>query len=330
MQEKNFNKKGLIEVGSSVVILSILIYLSTSVPLNLIINFVLPLPAVYVYVKYDFKYFGALLLAAFIVCIASMDMTSAISIFIIIAVISTILGYCIKNKVKTSITFAIISVAYIVFWIIYFTVLINIFIGIDYSTLLESISKMFQHTIDDVKTIYLNNGMSQSQINSVIDPLKDVFSKEALRNLIPSLIIVGSAVYAYIECAITIYFLRRMKLQVPKMIQFTKIHMPNVLVAFGIIGISIGIIMDSFNIGPGDIIYTTVMIVGDGALLICGISLIVSVLKNRVHINNALMTIIIILTLIIPITAYGYIFLGLVDAFVDFRKVAYNNSINKK
>lgn len=330
MQEKNLNIRNLIEVGSSVVILAIFIYLSTFVPLNMIINFVLPLPAAYVYVKYDFKYFGALLFAAFIICIASMDIASAILFFIVMAVISTTLGYCIKNKVKTPITFAVISVISIAFWIAYFTVLINFFIGMDYSTLLENISKMFQNTINDVKTIYLNNGMSQSQINSLVEPLKDVFSKEALKRLIPSLIIISSFLYAYIECAITIYFLRRMKLQVPKMIQFTKIHMRNVLVAFGIIGISIGIIMDSFNIGPGDIIYTTVMIVGDAALLICGISLIISILKNRFHINNVLIGVIIILTLIIPITSYGYIFLGLVDAFVDFRKVAYNNSINKK
>lgn len=329
MQEKNLNIKNFMQVGICAVALAIFIYLSTYVPLNLLINFILPLPAAYVYVKYDLKYFCAILLAAFIVSIVSIDMASAVSIFIMVAIISTILGYCIKNKIKTGITIAIMTGICIVFAIVYFTILIKVFTGMDYSTLLGNVSKMFQGTINDVKNIYLNNGMTQSQINTIIDPLSEVFSKESLKSLIPSLVIINSVLYSYIECAIAIYFLKRMKLEVPSMIQFTKIHMHNLGVAFGIIGICIGIIMDSFNIWPGGIIYTTVMIIGEGALLICGISLVVNILKDKFHINSALMFLIIIITLIFPATAYGYVFLGLLDAFVDFRKVA-TKGINKK
>lgn len=329
MQKKNLNIRNPIEAGIYVAILAILIYLSTFVPLNLIISFVLPLPAAYIYVKYDFRYFLATLLAAFITSIVIMNMANAISLFIMLAVISTVLGYCMKNNIKTVITFAIISGFYILFGVFYFTVLIKIFIGMDYGTLVSSISKMLQGTINDAKTIYINSGMSQSQINALVDPLSEAVSKESLENLIPSLIIIVSVLYSFIECAIAIYFLKRNKLKVPSMIQFTKIHMPNLGIAFGIIGASIGILMDTYNVGPGEVIYTTVMIIGGSALLVCGVSLVVNVLKSRAHISNAVIVLIIILTLIFPVTAYGYEFLGLIDTFVDFRKIALN-SVNKK
>lgn len=329
MQEKNLNVRNPIEAGIYVAILAILIYLSTFVPLNLIISFALPLPAAYIYVKYGFRYFLASLLAALITSIVIMNIANAISFFIMLAVISTTLGYCMKNNIKTAITFAIISGFYILFAIFYFTVLIKIFIGMDYGTLVGSISKMFQGTINDAKTIYINNGMSKSQINSLVDPLSEAVSKKSLENLIPSLVIIVSVVYSFIECAITTYFLKTKKLKVPSMIQFTKIHMPNLGIAFGIIGACIGILMDTYNIGPGEVIYTTVMIIGESALLVCGISLVVNILKSRSHISNALIVLIIILTVIFPVTAYGYQFLGLIDAFADFRKVALN-SANKK
>lgn len=328
MQEKKLNRRSLTQAGIYVLILAILIYSSTSAPLNLIVSFVLPVQLAYVYIKYDFKYFISALLIAFIISILSMDIASAILFFIMMAVISTALGYCMKNNVKTTITFAIISVIGILFGVLYFTVIIKVFMGIDYGTLLDSISKMFQSTLNDVKKMYIDNGMSQSQVNSFTDPLSEVLSKKYLESLIPSLAITLSAVYSYIECAIAIYFFNRIKLKVPSKIYFTKIHMHNLVVAFGIIGICIGIIMDNFNIPYGEVIYTTVLIVGQGALLICGMSLVLSILKNKTHVSNALIVVIVIITLIFPITAYAYSFLGLVDTFVNFRKIS--NNINKK
>jgi|GEM_PF-3636695 len=329
MQEKKLNIRSLTQAGIYVVILAMLIYLSTFVPLNLIVNFALPLLLAYVYIKYNFKYFSITLLIAFIISVLSMDIASAILIFIMLLVISTTLGYCMKNNIKTTITFAVISVIGILFGILYFTVIIKIFMGMDYGALLNDISKMFQSTINDAKKIYISNGMSQSQVNTLTDPLSEVFSKKSLENLIPSMVIILSVLYSYIECAIGVYSFKRMKLKVPSKIHFTKIHMHNLIVAFGIIGVCTGIIMDTFNIAYGEIIYTTALIIGQGALLICGISLVINVLKNKVHINNALIVLIVIITLMFPITAYGYAFLGLVDAFVDFRKVSLN-SINKK
>lgn len=329
MQDKKLNIKSLTRAGIYVVILAMFIYLSTLVPLNLITNFALPLLLAYVYIKYNFKYFSVALLVAFIISVLSMDTASAILLFIMLAVISTTLGYCMKNNIKTTITFAVISVIGILFGILYFTVLIKVFMGIDYGTLLNDISKIFQSTINDAKKIYISNGMSQSQVNTLIDPLSEVFSKKSLENLIPSMVIILSVLYSYIECAIATYSFKRMKLKVPSKIHFTKIHMHNLVVAFGIIAICTGIIMDTFNIAYGEIIYTTALIVGQGALLVCGISLVINFLKSRAHINNALIVFIVIITLLFPITAYAYAFVGLVDAFVDFRKVSLNN-INKK
>lgn len=329
MQERKLNIRSLTQVAIYVVILAMLIYSSTSTPLNLIVSFILPLPLAYVYIKYDFKYFIITLLIVFIISILSMDMASAIVFFIMLAVVSTTLGYCMKNNVKTTITFAIISVIGILFGVLYFTVVIKVFMGMDYGTLLDNISKMFQSTINDAKKIYIDNGMSKSQVNVLTDPLSEVVSKKYLQSLMPSIVIILSVLYSYIECAIAIYFFKRMKLKVPSKIYFTKIHMYNLVVAFGIIGICIGVIMDNFNIAYGDVIYTTVLIVGQGALLICGISLIISILKNKTHVSNTLIVFIIIITLIFPVTAYGYTFLGLIDAFVDFRKVSVNN-MNKK
>lgn len=329
MQEKKLNIRSLTQAGSYVFILAILIYSSTSAPLNLIVSFVLPVQLAYVYIKYDFKYFIAALLIAFIISVLSMDISSAILFFIMMTVISTALGYCMKNNVKTTITFAIISVICVLFGVLYFTVIIKVLMGIDYGTLLDSISKIFQSTLNDVKKVYMDNGMSQSQVNSIIGPLSEVLSKKYLEDLIPSMVIVISVLYSYIECAIATYFFNRAKLKVPSKIYFTKIHMHNLVVAFGIIGICTGVILDNFNIGYGEVIYTTVLIVGQGALLICGMSLVLSILKNKTHVSNALIVLIVIITLIFPITAYAYTFLGLVDAFVNFRNISLNN-INKK
>lgn len=329
MQERKLNIRSLTQAGVYVLILAILIYSSTSIPLNLIVSFVLPIQLAYVYIKYDFKYFIIALISAFIISVLSMDIASAILFFIMMAIISTVLGYCMKNNIKTTITFAIISVICVLFGVLYFTVIIKVFMGIDYGTLLDSISKMFQSTLNDAKKMYIDNGMSQSQVNSLTDPLSEVLSKKYLESLTPSIIVMISVLYSYIECAIAIYFFKRIKLKVPSKIYFTKIHMHNLVVAFGIIGICIGVIMDNFNIAYGDVIYTTILIIGQGALLICGMSLVLNIFKNKTHVSNTLIVLIVIITLLFPVTAYGYTFLGLVDAFVNFRKISLNN-INKK
>lgn len=329
MQEKKLNIRSLTQAGIYIAILAILIYSSTSIPLNLIVSFALPLQLAYVYIKYDFKYFITALLIAFITSVLSMDIASAILFFSMITVISTAIGYCMKNNIKTTITFVVISVIGILFGIVYFTVIIKVFMGMDYGTLLDSISKMFQSTINDAKKIYIDNGMSKSQVDALTDPLSEMISKRYLESLIPSMVVILSVLYSYIECAIGVYSFKRMELKVPSKIYFTKIHMHNLVIAFGIIGVCIGVLMDNFNIAYGEVIYTTVLIVGQGALLICGMSLIISFFKNKTHVSNALIVLIIIITLLFPITAYGYTFLGLVDAFVDFRKVSLNG-INKK
>lgn len=330
MQNKNFDAKSLVQMSLMVAMSIVLIVINANLPLfNSVINFILPIPMAYVYIKYDLKKMIFANVAVLVLSCMLVTPIVAVSFSIMIFISSLVLGFCFRRKISSFKIILFMAVGFIIITILQFIITVNIVGGSDFSTYINDIVKMFQSSLEEAKKIYISNGVSKSQIDTVVEPLEGIFTKKTLLTLIPALLILSALINAYITEIITVGVLKRLRIEVPKTIKFYELHMHNLVLAFGIIVACIGALLDKVGIAIGVYIYTTAFIVGQILLLICGISLVVYYLKNKSKMKNGVIVLIIILTLLISVVMYMYVFLGLMDTFADFRKIE-RNRINKK
>lgn len=330
MQNKKFNATALVQMSIMVAISVVLILVSSSLPMfNFVINFILPIPMAYIYIKYDLN---KVILANFVVLLLSclfVDLFTAVSFAIMIFIISFVLGFCFKRKIDSLKTILFMAIAFIVITALQFIISVNIIAGISFSTFINQVIGVFQKTVKDIENIYINSGVSKSQVQSLVEPLKAFFDKKLILTFIQTLLILSGIINAYITELITVGIFRRLRIEIPKIIKFYEFHMHNLVLAFGIIAVCIGLLLERVGSSIGIYISTTVYMVGQVLLLICGISLVVYYLKSKAKMKNAAIVLIVILTLFISVVMYMYVFLGLIDTFVDFRKIERNRT-NKK
>lgn len=330
MLEKNFNAKAIVEIGIITAILAILILANSYLPLaSLFINFLLPIPGAYIYIRYGVKGYLVLMAVTFAVSLMLIDPISAASMILVLLIMSLAVGFCIKKEINIVLTMGIIAVCYILYMIFQYTVIIKLVSGISFTKLINDIVKSTQSTINDAKNLYISSGMSKSQVEEMLDPINQIFSKQFILSIIPTIVILSALFYSYVTCLISTKVLKRIGIKVQKMLEFTKIHMPNLVLAFGIIILCIGMILDNRGFAFGNYVYITVSFVGQFLLLICGVSLVVNHLKYKLKMKSSIIALIIIITLLISVIGYIYVFIGFVDSIIDFRKIELGR-INKK
>ncbi|PJI08378.1 MULTISPECIES: DUF2232 domain-containing protein [Clostridium] len=320
---QNYNMKAIGETILMSVILAMLILLNVySLGMVQLIIFLIPLPVSIIYVRYNFKY--ALICMAIALLLGSVFATpiSAALTWLMFLIPTAAFCYSYKKQFKFSKAFIIITVAYVIAIIFEYTGIIKIESNTTFIQIVNYIVSSAQASMNSVEKVYIDAGMNKQQVDEILDILRQTFTKSNILMIVPGLLGVVSIISAYLLCFIGGKIFNKLGVESNYNIKIYNIYTYNLVLAFSIIAVCIGLLLRSRNILIGSYIYYTVALTVGLWLLASGLSLIIYYLKSKTKLKNGIIALIVIFTFILfQSVGYMYMIVGFVDSFVDIRKI---------
>ena len=187
--------------------------------------------------------------------------------------------------------------------------------------LINSLVLYYKSSFNDSINLYKNINMNNlDQIKMIIDNLKT----EYVLSMIPGNVVVTSMITSFFIYKFTESQFRKNGLSINKLKPFAEWHIGDIFAAIAIALVSIGIILKSRDISLGMYILNSSLIAGVFLFTILGISITVYFLTRKFKISKFMVTIIVILTFMMQ---FGnvFLFLGISDSIINFRKLKYKN-----
>jgi len=138
--------------------------------------------------------------------------------------------------------------------------------------------------------------------------------------LLPGSLIVMGFVFAYINYKITGVILKRLKYSIEEMFPLTKVYIPNKVAAFMIIVFLIGYLLNLKNLLIGAYIQNSSLVVLAVAFCLSGMSLTAYYLINKYSCSKMMVIIILVAAFVFNLYM-AFIFVGLIDIVMNFRKL---------
>ncbi|MCY6485351.1 YybS family protein [Clostridium aestuarii] len=321
MQSNGIKVKALVEIAIMVAIISVVILYTAYVPFLAGIGmFILPIPITLLYVRHDYK---SALSAIFVGTILTAFIYSpilAITSAIMYGITGISLGYCIRNRKKSSSTIVGVAIAIVIGNIIQFLVY-ALFInkqGIvgSINNIVDTTSEAFKMALDT----YLSMGITEEQIAPIKEGMKLITAKNVI-SIIPTIILVSSLIQAYIQYIITEKVFIKLKYSVDKVTPFSRLYIPN-LVAAVLIGILCsGILLDTRGIEIGSYITETTKYILLFVFELDGIAFFIFVLRNKLKFSKGVAMFIIIIGFALPILSGMYSIAGAMDIILNLRRL---------
>lgn len=319
MQNKTYNTKALVEASIMAAVLVVTMLISIYIPFISIVAYLsLPIIVALVYVRNGFKYAFASLICGALVSLFIIGPIKALQLIIISFLVGLTLGYCIKNNKKASNTLIYSSVAYFMVMILGLFVITlfiypNGFIGFT-----DTVVKSFNDSVNISRTLYINMGVSREQIEKVFPSTMFVNRNEILF-IVPGTLILTSVILSFLNYKIAEAVFPRLKISVDKLKGITSFYIPNLLGAFLIILVCIGLLFKSRNMIIGYYIFNSTWILLGISLTINGMAAVSYFLRNKLNFSNGFIIITIILLLLV--SSYVFMIIGVVELVVDSRKL---------
>ncbi|CAM2865254.1 DUF2232 domain-containing protein [Hathewaya histolytica] len=213
---------------------------------------ILPIPIALFYIKFGLKNSCYFLFFASILNYILYGPLNVVSSILLTGVIGVILGYCI-NKEKSSInTVKLVTVVSMICIIVNFIIYIKSR-DIMIKSYIDSIINIFRQRIDEAMLAYKSLGIDSTKLNNLSD-LKDIIDAKSIISSIPIMSIVYVFGFTTINYLIIQRMLKNSSIKGIKRVGFRRFYVTNLIGAF-LIGIaSIGIILESKEIGVGEYI----------------------------------------------------------------------------
>ncbi len=318
MDENRVDTRALVEAGKLSALTLVFALLSLVLPVLSIVTIPLcAVPTVIVSVRHGFKY-GILtaVTAGFLVAVL-MEPFSAIYLFLIILFLGLSQGISIRRKspVPGVILAGLVGV---VVAIVLIAVLAYFLSGIN---LFSEQVKLFRESIAMQEQLGLGYGLSEEEIATQRHLLNQI--AESLSQVLPASIIVLSGWVSTVCCFISYQVLKRLKLKLPKNLNFKMLQIP----WFFSWGYLFGLAAILFHKWFG--VYSeTVSMVGMNLLIVFGIIFFVQGLAivfyffEKYKLSFPVKILFFLLTLFIQVMFQGLTWLGLFDTWFNYRKVS--------
>ncbi|MCR3761140.1 DUF2232 domain-containing protein [Clostridium felsineum] len=292
--------------------------------------FLVPLPAVIIYLKYGIKYSVIGILIGTLLSFIFIDPRVA-GLIVIMFLIPTIAFMITRKKEMNFIsTFIIMTIAYVAATIFEYTVILKIVSNTNFISIIDTIVNSSKASIDNVRKMYLDAGMNKDQVDNTLNVLRESFTKRNILIVVPGILSIISIISSYLTCFVSERMFKRLKIKTNYEVKVYNIYINNLFLAFSIILGCIGLLLSNRNIILGDYIYETVVMVVGFWLIVTAFSLIVHYLKYKQKFKNWLIVLIVIFALfLVQLLNYLYVAAAFIDSFVDFRKIGFKKS-NKK
>ena len=317
MHKENFNTKSVVEAGLISSLIVVIMLITIYVPLFAIVGtFILPIPVTVLYLRHNAKITLAAVVVSAVLIAMLYNPISALTTSMLFGATGLTLGYCIKNEKKVWITLVMLAVVSAVATMIDFSIYITFISKEGFAGFINQNLQIMKESINAASKM----GMSKAQLEQ-LNQTYAIFTPEFIAEMIPAMLLVGGFTSAYINYNMTRGILRRFKYDIEPVPPFSTLYISNRIGTVILIVVIAGTLMSRGNIYLGKYILISSQLILEMVLLIEGISLAAYGLRNKLKMNKLFTVLIILITASTAATSMMFVFAGLMDMIVDFRKL---------
>ncbi|MFT5872613.1 MAG: hypothetical protein ACI8WT_001546 [Clostridium sp.] len=327
MEKKNYSTKAIVEASLISVIISVIMIITGYLPIvSFIGTLILPIPVAILYIRHNKKIAITAIFLSIILTSLVYNPIMAIYSAITYSIIGILLGYCVKNNKKPSTTLLFLAIGSAISNILtvaFSMLLIEKVSFINFlSKNLEFMKQTMQASLDGVKTLYSQAGISPEQIKLLEENFELIKKIDVMLvlALIPATIFLLSLVSAYLNYTVSRAILAKLNYKMEKVLPFSRFCVNNIVGAVLIGTVCIGIILSSKNIFGGDYILNSSQILTQYVFIINGLAASAYFLRVKRNLSKPLVLLILVLIIISPLGNI-YFSIGLMEMAFDFRKL---------
>lgn len=318
--------KALTETSIITALLVILILLNIYVPLFSIVGiFILPIPITIIYLRWGYKYSLMSILVSSLLTVFFSDPIVGILSGILSGSIGFALGFCLSHKIDYKKTILILTIVSTISLGLTNYIMISL---VQMDTVRGFVDKLVVSYNQSIDTVLKSNMIPQSNLEN-LKSLKQSINTDVILNQLPVIILIAGLLTALIDYNMARVFLKRLKFKMPEKPPFTEFCFGKNTSLFLIIFILVGIAINYLKLPFGAYVLNSLVMVVAYIFIIEGIAVASYYLRRKLKLSKVLTVLMIILLLNQPFI-FLYIYLGLADLIIDFRRVSFKKGLPKK
>lgn len=328
MENKNYSTKGIIEAALISIMISVIMIITGYIPIVsfLIGIMVLPIPIVILYIRNNIKITIIAILLSIVITSLVYNPVMAIYSAITYSIMGFSLGYCIRENKKSSVTLVFLSIGSAVSSVLTVAFSLLFIEKISFmnfiSRNLEFFKQSMKASLEQVKAIYLQNGITPNQLKILEDNFEMIKGIDValILALIPTAIFIGALISAWLNYTVSRAILKKLNYKMQDSLPFSRVYVNNIIGAVLIGTVCIGIILSSKKIIGGDFILNSSQLLVQFIFMINGLAASTYFLRVKRKLSKTVVMIFLVLTLLSPLGSI-YFSIGLMEMAFDFRKL---------
>ena len=310
--------RALTEASIITAIAVVIIFLNTYFPMFYLIgNFVLPIPFAILYVRWNYKYSLMSIIAASLITMFLMNPIAGLLNGIVTGSIGFIMGYSIAHKFSYKKTIVLITVTSIISLVISNYIAIAV---IDKDTVSNSINKLVTTTKKTYEEVSKTSNLPKEQAKELNKRIDLILSTDFIIKMLPMVFLGAGIISAFLTYKIAEIILGRLKMYVPRSAPFSEFYLDNIFGLGILIFLLTGLVLNYLKVQGGSFILSSIIMITAMALALEGLAVVAFYLRRKFKMSKVVAGILIIIILFSPLMSI-YIYLGLADMLLDFRKI---------
>ncbi|MBZ9637378.1 DUF2232 domain-containing protein [Clostridium sp. FP1] len=327
MKNKDYSTKAMVEASLMAVIISIIMIITGYLPfVSVVGTLLLPIPVAILYTRHNIKITFTAILLSIIITSLVYNPIMAIYSAITCIIVGIVLGYCIKENKKPSVTLLFLAIASAISNILTLAFSLLFIEKVSFvnfiTNKLEFMKQSMKASVDQLKIVYLQAGIAPNRLKFLDENLEMIKKMDVMMILIviPTLIFILALIAAYLNHIVSRAILRNLNYKMQEVLPFSKVYVSNIVGAVLIGIVCIGIILSSKKITGGNYILNASQLLTQYVFMINGLAASVYFLRVKRNLSKPVVAIIIGLT---ALSSLGNIYfsIGLMEMAFDFRKL---------
>jgi uncharacterized protein YybS (DUF2232 family) len=328
MENKNYSTKGIVEASLISIMISVIMIITGYIPIVsfLIGIMILPIPVAILYIRHNIKITITAIFLSIVITSLVYNPVMAIYAAITYGIIGVALGYCVRENKKSSVTLVFLTICSaisIILTVAFSLLFIEKVSFMNFiSRNLEFFKEAMKNSLEQVKTLYLQNGINTKQLKVLDENFEMIKSIDVafILALIPTAIFIQAIVSAWLNYIVSRAVLKKLNYKIQEALPFSRVYVNNILGAVLIGTVCIGIILSSKNVFGGDYLLNSSQIIVQFIFVINGLAATTYFLRVKRKLSKPVVVLFLVLTTISPLGSI-YFSIGLMEMAFDFRKL---------
>ena len=328
MENKNYSTRGIIEAALISVMISVIMIITGYVPIVSFLTgiMILPIPVAILYIRHNINLTIAAIFLSIVITSLVYNPVMAIYSAITYSSIGVALGYCVRENKKSSVTLGLLTIGSAISSIISVAFSLVFIEKISFmnfiSRNLEFFKEGMKGSLDQVKSLYLQNGITPDQLKLLEENFEMIKSIDValVLALIPTSLFLGALIAAWLNYTVSRAILKKLNYSMQEPMSFSRVYVNNILGAVLIGIVCIGIILSAKNIIGGDYLLNSSQTIVQFVFMINGLAATTYFLRVKRKLSKPIVLVFLILTILSPLSSI-YFSIGLMEMAFDFRRL---------